>query len=124
MLVAPNFSNFKIQYFHGIKVPVLGLGMVDYEDHKKASHARRCAYNQGDQAKEQDSNVILDFYKYYTQGEARAYFWNNDNIKVFITNTRPWRLKRLNLNAMVSLVDDIIAWKPARIIAESQKLQT
>ena len=54
MLFAPNFSNFKIQYFRGIKVPVLGLGMVDYEDHKKAAHARRCAYNQGDQAKEQD----------------------------------------------------------------------
>ena len=72
-----------------MKVPILGLGMVDYDEHKEECHSRRCSYDQRQQQNLDDASITVSFFKLYTRGPARKYFWENPEIKVFVESAQP-----------------------------------
>lgn len=79
---------FELVHSHGVKVPVIGLGMVNWSQHKKACYRKRRSYEFHTQANSNDSRIIKTYFELYTSGENRKYFHNN-NLKVWIVPAQP-----------------------------------
>ena len=73
---------------HGLKVPIIGLGLVNWNSHKDECYKRRLTYQQHQEANPCDSGIIKSYFQLYTAGEDRKYFHEND-LKVFIMPARP-----------------------------------